>query len=372
MKIGCPKEIKNHEYRVGLVPAAVRSYVEAGHQVFIEKNAGGGSGIGDQEYTSAGAEILNGAQEVWGIADMIVKVKEPLPEEYELMRSGQLVYTYFHFAADEQLTKACLDQEITALAYETVQEDDGSLPLLKPMSEVAGRIAPLMSAYHLARPYGGKGTLATGVPGVLPANVAVIGGGIVGSNAARVAAGFGSKVVVLDINTNVLEHIGNIMPANVFTQFSNANNLESVLQSADIVIGAILIPGAKSPKLIKKEHLQMMKNGSVFADVSIDQGGSAESSKPTTHSDPIYEQEGVVHYCVANMPGAYPRTSTFALNNATIKYGLELANKGVEKACKENHILCRGLNTYKGTLTCTPVGEAFGMSKSCKLPEEVL
>jgi len=372
MDIGCPKEIKDNEYRVGLTPAAARAYVEHGHTVYIEKGAGLGSGISDQEYTGVGARVLDSAEEVWGTAEMIVKVKEPLPGEYSKMRSGQLIYTYFHLAADEELTKACLDREIVAVAYETIQEDSGALPLLKPMSEVAGRMAPLMAAYFLGKPFGGRGLLPTGVPGVLPASVVIIGGGVVGSNAAKTSAGMASRVTILDINVNTLEHLGNIMPANVFTQFSNSQNLDAALTQADIVIGAVLVPGAKAPKLVTRDHLKLMKPGAVFADVAIDQGGCAETSKPTTHSNPIFLVEDVVHYCVANMPGAYARTSTFALNNVTIQYGLELADKGVEQACKENHVLCKGLNTYKGTLTCAPVGEAFGMQNVCKLPEEVL
>lgn len=372
MQIGCPAEIKNNEFRVGLTPAAARAYTEAGHRVLVQQGAGIGSGITDKEYTDAGAEIVQGPEEIWKKGEMIVKVKEPLPEEYHLMQPGQIVYTYFHLAADKELTRACLDREIIALAYETVQDSDGALPLLKPMSEIAGRMAPLMGAYFLGRPFGGRGLLPTGVPGVLPANVLIIGGGVVGSNAAKTASGFGSRVTVLDINVNTLEHLGDIMPANVFTQFSNSQNLETALKQADIVVGAVLVPGAKAPKLIARNHLKMMKSGAVFADVAIDQGGCAETSKPTTHSNPIFLVDDVVHYCVANMPGAYARTSTFALNNVTIKYGLELADKGVEQACKENHVLCKGLNTYKGTLTCTPVGEAFGMQNACKLPEEVL
>ncbi len=331
MRIGCPKEIKNNEFRVGLTPAAARAYVEAGHEVFIQKGAGVGSGIEDKEYQAVGAKILETAKDVWDIAEMIVKVKEPLPDEYELMRPSQILYTYFHFAADKELTKACMEREIIAIAYETVQETDGSLPLLKPMSEVAGRMAPLMGAYFLGKPRGGRGILTTGVPGVFPANVLIIGGGTVGTNAAKTAAGLGANVTVLDINVNTLEHLENILPPNVFTQFSNAHNLEVALQKADMVVGAVLIPGAKAPKLITREHLKIMKPGSVIVDVSIDQGGCAETSKPTTHSDPVFVVDNIVHYCVANMPGAYARTSTFALNHATIKYGLEIANKGVKK-----------------------------------------
>jgi len=365
--IGCPSEIKNHEYRVGLTPASVHTYVDNGHTVYIQKGAGQGSDIADEEYIQAGAIILPTAADVWEQSDMIVKVKEPLPAEYPLMRPGQLVYTYFHFAASHKLTKACMDSKITALAYETVQEDNGLLPLLKPMSEVAGRMAPLMGAFYLGRPRGGRGVLPTGVPGVLPANVVVIGGGTVGANAARVAAGLGARVTILDINHTILEHLGNIMPANVFPVYSDHINLKRALERADLVIGAVLIPGAKAPKLITRSLLRCMRPGAVIVDVAIDQGGCTETSVPTTHDDPVFEEEGIVHYCVSNMPGAYARTSTFALNNATIKYGLQLANKGVEKACTENRALMRGLNIYKGTLTCEPVAEAFTMQKVCRL-----
>jgi len=372
MKIGCPKEIKNNEFWVGLTPAAARAYIEYGHEVMIQKGAGIGSGIVDKEYQDVGAKLEDSAQAIWEQSEMIVKVKEPLPDEYDLMREGQIIYTYFHLAAEEKLTKTCLDKKIIAVAYETVQEDSGSLPLLKPMSEVAGRMAPLMAAFYMGRPFGGRGLLPTGVPGVLPADVVIIGGGVVGSNAAKTASGFGCKVTILDINVNILEHLENILPVNVFTQYSNSQNLETALSQADIVVGAVLVPGAKAPKLVTKEHLKIMKTHSVLVDVAIDQGGCTETSKPTTHDDPIFVVDDVVHYCVANMPGAYSRTSTFALNNVTIPYGLELANKGAEQACKDNHVLCRGLNTYKGTLTCTPVGEAFGMQDVCRLPEEVI
>jgi alanine dehydrogenase len=314
VNIGCPTEIKNHEYRVGLTPASVHAYVDSGHTVYIQKGAGQGSDIADEEYIQAGATIISTAADVWEQSDMIVKVKEPLPAEYPLMRPEQLIYTYFHFAASEKLTRACMDSRITALAYETVQEDSGLLPLLKPMSEVAGRMAPIMGAFYLGRPRGGRGVLATGVPGVLPADVVVIGGGTVGANAARVAAGL----------------------------------------------------GAKAPKLVTRSLLRSMHPGAVIVDVAIDQGGCTETSFPTTHDNPVYDEEGIIHYCVANMPGAYARTSTFALNNATIGYGLQLANKGIERACAESRPLMRGLNMYKGTLTCEPVADAFALQKACR------
>lgn len=360
MKIGCPKEIKNNENRVGLTPNAAHAYVAAGHQVFVEKGAGLGSACTDKEYEAAGAKLLPTADDVWATADMIVKVKEPMPSEYAKMRENQLIYTYFHFAADETLTKACMDSKIIALAYETV-EDGPALPLLKPMSEVAGRMASLMGAFYLAKTQGGRGLLPMGVTGVAPAEVLVLGGGVVGTNAAQVAAGLGCKVTILDVNLGRLEYLGQIMPANVTPLYSDAVNLEKCLHSADIVVGAVLIPGAVAPKLIRREHLKMMQPGSVLVDVAIDQGGCVETSKATTHSDPTFVVDDIIHYCVANMPGAYARTSTFALNNATIRYGLKLAGSGVEKACKESAGLKMGLNMYKGAITYKAVAEAFGM-----------
>jgi len=367
VKIGCPKEIKNHEYRVGLIPATVKSYVDAGHTVYIESNAGLGSGIRDGEYTAAGAKILNNAADVWQTADMIVKVKEPLSEELSRMKLGQLIYTYFHFAADEQLTRSCLERGISALAYETVQEADGSLPLLKPMSEVAGRMAPIVGAHYLGRIMGGRGNLLPGVPGVAPGNVLVIGGGTVGSNAARVAAGLGAIVTILDINLNLLEHLGNILPANVIPLYNDSHSLEKLLCEAHLVIGAVLIPGSRAPRLITRDHLKIMKPGSVIVDVAIDQGGCTETSHPTTHGDPIYVVDDIIHYCVANMPGAYARTSTFALNNCTVRYGLQLANKGLTNACQENSALKRGLNLHRHHITFRPVAEALGLGE-CYIP----
>ena len=361
MKIGCPREVKDNENRVGLTPNAARAYVAAGHEVFVQKDAGLGSSIPDEKYQAAGATILPDADALWRSADMITKVKEPMPEEYDKMREGQLIYTYFHFAADETLTRACLDRKIVALAYETVEEDNGTLPLLKPMSEVAGRMAPLMGAFYLAKPQGGPGILPMGVTGVAPANVLVIGGGAVGTDAARIAAGYGADVTILDINLSRLEYLGHIMPKNVNAVYSDQVNLERYLKTADIVIGAVLIPGAMTPKVIKKEHLKIMKPGSILIDIAIDQGGCSETSHPTSHSNPVYVVDGVTHYCVGNMPGAYARTSTFALNYATIKYGLMLADKGVEKACRENAALKKGLNMYKGTITFKAVAEAFNL-----------
>lgn len=372
MNIGCPKEIKNHEYRVGLIPASVKAYVDAGHKVYVQQGAGLGSGIEDSEYMEAGATILETAQEVWEAAEMIVKVKEPLPREYPFMKNGQLVYTYFHFAADEQLTRTCMERGISALAYETVQEPDGSLPLLKPMSEVAGRMAPIIGAFYLGKVQGGRGNLVTGVPGVAPANVLVVGGGTVGSNAARVAAGLGAMVTILDINLDTLEHLGNVMPPNVFPVYGDSYSLLKGLREAHLVIGAVLIPGAKTPRLLRREHLRLMKPFSVIVDVSIDQGGFAETSHPTTHGDPIYTVDDIIHYCVANMPGAYARTSTFALNNRTVRYGLKLANKGLAQACRENSAIRKGLNIHNGFITFRPVAEAFGLEDRYRPVEELI
>ena len=369
MKIGCPKEIKDNENRVGLTPNSVRAYKDAGHEVFIEKGAGLGSAITDEEYVAVGAKIVATADELWAMVDMIVKVKEPMPAEFPRMREGQVLYTYFHFAADKELTEVCLKKKIIAVAYETVQEGY-TLPLLKPMSEVAGRMAPLMGGFYSAKTYGGRGLLPMGVTGVAPAEIVVLGGGIVGTNAARVAAGLGAKVTILDINLNRLEYLGEVMPANVIPLYSDSMNLENSLKTADIVIGAVLIPGSAAPKLVKTSHLKLMKPGAVIVDVAIDQGGCFESSRVTKHSDPVYVQEGVIHYCVGNMPGAYARTSTFALTNATLPYGLMLANKGVEKACRESVALKLGLNMYKGVITFKGVAEAFNMEY--KTPESVI
>jgi alanine dehydrogenase len=361
MKIGCPKEVKNNEFRVGLTPNAVLAYVKAGHEVAIEKGAGLGSAIADDEYKAAGAKILGSAAEVWQFAEMLVKVKEPLEEEYDRMRENQLVYTYFHFAANKPLLDACLKRKIIALAYETVQEGR-ILPLLKPMSEVAGRMSILMGGFYSARTQGGRGLLPMGVTGVAPANIVILGGGSVGTNAAWTAAGLGAHVTILDINLQRLEYLGEILPPNAKAIYNDEMALETYIKEADIVIGAVLIPGAKAPKLIRREHLKKMKIGAVLVDVAIDQGGCFETSRPTTHTEPTFVEDGIIHYCVANMPGAYARTSTFALSNATISYGLQLASKGVEKACRENPALLSGLNLYKGKITYPGVAEAFGLT----------
>ncbi|MDR1828756.1 MAG: alanine dehydrogenase [Methylobacteriaceae bacterium] len=371
MKIGCPKEIKNNENRIGLTPNAVHAYVAAGHSVMVEQNGGAGSAIADEDFVAAGAEIVADAEKIWADAEMIVKVKEPLPCEYALMRENQILYTYLHLAADRELTEACLERKIIGVAYETVQVGR-ALPLLKPMSEVAGRMAAMMGAFYSAKTQGGRGLLPMGVTGVAPADIVVLGGGIVGTSAARIAAGLGAKVSILDVNLERLAYLSEIMPANVQPLFSDPLAVEEALRKADIVIGAVLIPGAAAPKLVKRSHLKIMKPGAVVVDVAIDQGGCFESSHPTTHSEPIFVEDGIIHYCVANMPGAYARTSTFALNNATLSYGLELAGAGAVAACKNNPALKLGLNVFKGSITYPAVAEALNMADRLRTADELL
>ena len=363
MRIGCPKEIKNREYRVGLTPAAAATYISEGHEVFVEKDAGIQAGFNDSEYVSAGAKILASAEDVWETADMIVKVKEPLEAEYGLMRECQIIFTYFHFAACEELTKACIKSGSTCIAYELVSEEWG-LPLLQPMREVAGRMSVLMGSYYMGRPYGGSGLLPMGVPGVSPANVFIIGGGTVGVNAAKVAAGLGAKVTIVDINHRKLAYLADVMPSNCVSVYSDSMTIANTIKEADLVIGAVLLPGgAKAPKLVKREHLKTMRPGSVFVDVAIDQGGIGETSRPTSHDDPVFIEEGVVHYCVANMPGAYARTSTIALSNATVGYGVQIASQGIVKACEENRAICKGLSVHKHRLTLPAVADTFKMDQ---------
>lgn len=363
MKIGCPKEIKNREYRVGLTPAAASTYVGAGHEVFVEKGAGLQAGFNDSEYISAGAKIFDLAEHIWESADMIVKVKEPLKPEYGLMRESQIIFTYFHFAACEELTKACLKSGSTCVAYELVSEEWG-LPLLQPMSEVAGRMSVIMGAYYMGRPYGGSGLLPMGVPGVSPANVFVIGGGTVGVNAAKVASGLGAKVTIADINHRKLAYLADVMPSNCVSVYSDSMTIANTIKESDLVIGAVLLPGgAKAPKLVKREHLKTMRPGSVFVDVAIDQGGIGETSHPTSHDDPVFIEEGVVHYCVANMPGAYARTSAIALSNATVTYGVQIASQGIVRACEENRAICKGLSIHRHRLTLPVVADTFKMDQ---------
>lgn len=363
MKIGIPKEIKNNENRVALTPAGAYALVKAGHEVFVETMAGAGSGFVDAEYEEVGAKILKSAKEVFNIGDMILKVKEYLPEEYDYLKEGQLVFTYLHIANDEPFAKALLEHKATAIAYETV-EKNRTLPLLTPMSEVAGRMAVQIGATMLQSYHGGNGLLLGGVPGVMPAEVVIIGGGMVGFNAAKIASGLGARVYVFDINADRMAYIDDISGGKIHTVYNNEYNLKMALKTADLVIGAVLVPGAKAPKIVTKEMVQEMKNGSAIVDVAIDQGGCVETSDHiTTHDDPYFERYGVLHYSVANMPGAVPRTSTLALNNATLPYILKLANKGID-ALKEDSEFLKGLNTYRGKLTCKAVAEALHMEYS--------
>jgi alanine dehydrogenase len=361
MIIGVPKEIKTRENRVGLLPVGVSELKKHGHAVLVENNAGEGSGFKNEIYIKAGAEIVSSAKDVYGKADMIVKVKEPIKPEYELIRSDQIVFTYFHFAADRVLTDAIIKSNCIALAYETVQRPDRKLPLLDPMSEVAGRMAVHAGAKYLEKTFGGRGLLLSGVPGTEPATVVILGGGVVGTNAAKIAAGFGARVIILDIDLYRLRYLDDIMPKNVTTMMSNSYNIAEIIRSADLVIGAVLIPGAKAPHLVTKDMLKTMKPGAVIVDVAVDQGGCVETTKPTTHEDPIYIVDGVVHYCVANMPGAVPFTSTVALTNATLPYAVELANKGWQKAVKENRELLLGLNIVNGKVVYKGVADAFDL-----------
>lgn len=359
MRIGCPKEIKPQEGRVGLTPAGVDALVRAGHQVYVEQNAGLESGFTDAEYTSVGAQILATPKEVYDIADMIIKVKEPLTPEYDLLKEGQTLFTYLHLAPDPAQTKALLDRKITAIAYETVQPDDGSLPLLAPMSEVAGRLSVQIGAHLLEANCGGRGVLLGGVTGVEKANVVIVGGGNVGLNAAKAASGFGANVTILDLNIKRLAYLDDVFGGRVQTLLSNPYNIANAVKNADLVVGCVLIPGAKTPKLVTEEMVMSMRPGSVLVDVAIDQGGSIETiDRITTHANPYFLKHGVIHYSVANMPGAVPRTSTLALTGATLPYALKLANMGAEAACKADKALLRGLNTYKGYLTFKAVAEA--------------
>lgn len=361
MKIGIPKEIKNNENRVGMTPAGVAELVKHGHEVYVQHTAGENSGFSDEAYVKAGARILPTIEDAYGTADMIVKVKEPIEPEYPLVRRGQLVFTYFHFACDRALTDAMIKSGGVCLAYETVQPADGSLPLLIPMSEVAGRMATINGAYYLQKTKGGKGKLICGVPGVKPAKVLVLGGGIVGQAAARVAAGMGANVVITDISLPRLRELSVTMPANVDAVYSSHHNIIKELPDTDIVVGSVLIPGDKAPHLITREMLGLMEKGSVLVDVAIDQGGCFETSHATTHSDPVYEVDGIVHYAVANIPGAVPNTSTMALTNATLKYAIALADKGWRKACKEDRALYEGLNVVEGKVTYKAVADVFGL-----------
>jgi alanine dehydrogenase len=359
--IGVPKEIKADEYRVAMIPVGVEELTRAGHRVLIQSGAGQGSGISDEQYQEYGAEIVGGAPEIWCRSDLIVKVKEPLPAEWALMRSGQIVFTYFHFAADRRLTDAVLRSGITAIAYETIRDRNGNLPLLTPMSEVAGRMSIQEGAKFLERPFEGRGILLGGVPGVLPANVVVLGGGVVGANAAKVAAGLGANVILLDINLDRLRYLDDIMPPNVTTLYSDRHNILNSLVNADLLIGAVLIPGARAPYLVRRDDLKRMPRRSVIIDVAIDQGGCIETSRPTTHSEPTFIEEDVVHYCVTNMPGAVGRTSTYALTNVTLPYALQLAKRGFAEAIQKSAALAQGVNIHAGKVTNPAVAETFDL-----------
>src|SRR6202011_1516654 len=359
MIIGVPKEIKEQEQRVALLPSAVEQLTKRGHTVLVEKNAGVGSGYSDKEYNNAGAEIIDLAKDVWGGADMIVKVKEPLKAEFPFLRKGQILFTYLHLAASKPLTEALLESGVTSIAYETIQVN-GRLPLLEPMSEIAGRMSVVMGAYFLAKHNGGSGVLLGGVPGVLPGKVVVLGGGTSGVNAARMATGLGADVTILDVDVERLRFLDMTM-GNTDTLYSNEANLQELMPATDLLIGAVLLPGAKAPKLIKRTMLRNMKPGSVVVDIAIDQGGCAETSRPTTHLDPVYVEENVTHYCVANMPAAYARTAAQALTNVTYRYVELLADLGLEEACKRQPALAGGINTREGKLTCQAVAEAHGL-----------
>ncbi len=361
MKVGIPKEIKNNESRVGMTPAGVAELVKQGHEVYVQQTAGVNSGFADEEYVKAGAQLVATIEDTYAIADMIVKVKEPIAPEYPLVKKGQLLFTYFHFASDRELTDAMLASGGVCLAYETVQLPDRSLPLLVPMSEVAGRMAAINGAYYLQKTKGGKGKLMCGVPGVKPAKVLVLGGGIVGQAAARVAAGMNADVTIADISLPLLHHLNDVMPANVKTMYSSAHNIINELHDVDIVVGSVLVPGDKAPYLITRDMLHLMEPGTVLVDVAIDQGGCFETSHPTTHSEPTYEVDGIVHYAVANIPGAVPYTSTMALTNATLRYAVALADKGWRQACKDDPSLAKGLNVVEGKVTFKAVADVYGL-----------
>lgn len=361
MVIGVPKEIKNNENRVGMTPAGVAELVKHGHTVYVQQTAGANSGFTDEDYVNAGARMLPTIEEVYAAAEMIVKVKEPIAPEYKLIRHGQVVFTYFHFAADRALTEAMIESGGICIAYETVELPDRSLPLLIPMSEVAGRMSVQEGARFLEKPQGGKGKLLGGVPGVRPARVLILGGGIVGCNAAQMAAGMGAEVMITDINLPRLRYLSEVLPKNVKTLYSSEHNIRQELPTIDLVIGSVLIPGDKTPHLITRDMLRLMKPGTVLVDVAIDQGGCFETSHPTTHSDPTYVVDGIVHYAVANIPGAVPFTSTMALTNATLPYTIALADKGWQKACKDNSALALGVNVADGKVVYKAVADVFGL-----------
>ncbi len=362
MQIGCVKEIKRHEYRVGMTPACVRAYAAHGHQVTIEAGAGDGAGFTDAEYSASGAKVESDRKKIFAASDMIIKVKEPQPEEFPLFREGQILFTYLHLAPDPDQTKALLKAGVKAVAYETIRTADGTLPCLKPMSEIAGRLSIQEGAKYLEKPFGGRGVLLGGVPGVQRGKVAILGGGVVGLNAAKVAVGIGAEVVVLDVSANRLAYLDDIFGGRAATLYATEDNIREVLAESDLVIGAVLIPGAEAPKLVRKEHLSLMKKSSVIVDVAVDQGGCFETTKATTHDDPVYTVDGVVHYAVANMPGAVALTSTLALTSSTLGYGLKIADLGLEEALRRNADLKQGLNVYLGKCTYADVAKAHGLA----------
>jgi alanine dehydrogenase len=364
MIIGVPKEIKNNENRVALTPAGTQELVKRGHTVYIQETAGVGSGFSDEEYAKAGAKLLADAAAIFSVAEMIMKVKEPIEQEYKLIKKGQLVFTYFHFASYEPLAKAMIASGAVCLAYETVERVDGSLPLLIPMSEVAGRMSIQEGAKYLEKPLKGRGILLGGVPGVKPAKVLILGGGVVGTNAAKIAAGMGADVTIMDLNINRLRYLDDVMPKNVHTMVSNEYTIREQIKESDLIIGGVLVPGAKAPKLITRDMLKTMRPGTVLVDVAVDQGGCIETCRPTTHEDPTFIIDDVVHYCVANMPGAVPYTSTLALTNATLPYAIKLANLGWKKACQESMELRNGLNVIEGDVVYKAVAEAFSLPYS--------
>lgn len=359
MKIGCVKEIKNNEFRVGMTPDNVKSYTNAGHIVYIEKGAGEGSSFTDEEYKASGAVLMDTAKEVWNTCEMMIKVKEPLKEEYPYFHKDLILYTYLHLAADRPLTDALLQAGVKGVAYETLMERNGSIPLLAPMSQIAGRLSVQEGAKYLEKPFGGKGMLLSGVPGTPKAKVVILGAGNVGTNACKIAVGMGADVTIFDINLERLAYLDDIFGARIQTMYSTDAAIENAVKDADLVIGCVLIPGKAAPKVMKKEYLKEMKPGSVIVDVAVDQGGCCETTKVTYHDNPTFVVDGIVHYCVGNMPGAVPRTSTIALTNATLKYGLQIAGKGLENACKENDVIYSGINTYAGKLTCKNVADSF-------------
>jgi alanine dehydrogenase len=362
MIVGVPKEIKNKENRVGMVVAGVRALTQAGHKVLIQHNAGVGAGISDEDYKKAGATIIEGAKEIYEKSDMIVKVKEPLPEEYPLLRENQILYTYLHLAADERLTKALMERKIVGIAYETIQPADGSLPLLAPMSAVAGRMATQIGATYLQHDHGGKGMLLGGVTGVERANVVVLGGGVVGINSAKMAVGLGAKVTILDVNVHRMDYLADIFGNEVTTLYSNSEQVEKAVSKADLVIGAVLVPGAKAPKLVTREMISRMQPGGVIVDVAVDQGGSVETCRPTSHEHPTYTVDGVIHYAVPNMPGAVPRTSTYALTNVTLKYAVMIANLGWREAVMRDEALRKGVNILNGKVAYKQVADDLGLA----------